>query len=372
MQKGYKRTGKAIAVLHFFIGLIVVAILLIAAYFCLEKMDYSNRINPDTTVRAYVELTASPEDFGMSAIEPQEGPENEGSGIVDLIPTALPTSASTPEPSPTPAPTPIPTPTPTSTPTPAPTPEPTLIPSDLLSRSRTKGFRLPDPSTEATAALSKIYISAPNNNAFAQIDGYVYIDDATVDAAQGQAFLIVIRDSQPAGTPIAYMGNMSPGISGVTHDTAQCQNPANADFEVILGAKGLRDGEYKLGVVLQYVKDQKKVVTYREFSERLRVENNAFVATEAAPAEEAPAAEEGLAGEDFGGDELGDGFGGDDLDGTAFGDGSGAGDAFGEEADLSAFADEIGGDDFGNDSGDGAAFGDGAGAAAAGASVSVG
>ena len=55
MQKGYKRNGKGMAVLHFFIGLIIVAILMCALYFFLGKVDYSDKLaNPDATMRAYV------------------------------------------------------------------------------------------------------------------------------------------------------------------------------------------------------------------------------------------------------------------------------------------------------------------------------
>ena len=48
MQKGYKRNRKGMAVLHFFIGLIIVVILVCALYFFLGKVDYSDKLaNPD-------------------------------------------------------------------------------------------------------------------------------------------------------------------------------------------------------------------------------------------------------------------------------------------------------------------------------------
>lgn len=66
MQKGYKRNGKGMAVLHFFIGLIIVAILMCALYFFLGKVDYSDKLaNPDATMRAYVEMTAAPENVAV-------------------------------------------------------------------------------------------------------------------------------------------------------------------------------------------------------------------------------------------------------------------------------------------------------------------
>ncbi len=382
MQKGYKRTGKAIAVLHFFIGLIVVAIFLVAAYFCLEKMDYSNRINPDTTVRAYVEMTASPDDFGLGAGGSFDGTEgsdpnggDQNSEIVDLLPTPSPTPDATPEPTPepvlTPEPTPImtPTPTPEPTPTPVPTPEPTRISSDLLSKSRTRGFKVPAASSEAMAGLTKIYVSEPNNRTFADITGYAYINSADSDAAKTKAFLIITpADGNGA---IAYQSKMTPGVSGVTHDGALCQNPANADFEVILKVSDFKDGVYKFGVVLQYKNGRKDAYTYYEFPDTMTVASGAIsevssaaAATIAAPDAAAAMVPDGaagdaslvdgvvdtgaVAGEDFGA--AGESFGAemDDLQGTAFGDGNpaeGGADEFGEDAD--AFGEDA--DAFGED-----------------------
>jgi hypothetical protein len=58
MQKGYKRSNKGMAVLRFFICLITILLLVFAGYFCLTKLDYSDKLaNPDAEMRAYVEMT---------------------------------------------------------------------------------------------------------------------------------------------------------------------------------------------------------------------------------------------------------------------------------------------------------------------------
>ncbi|MDO5323822.1 MAG: hypothetical protein Q4G06_07350, partial [Clostridia bacterium] len=104
MQKGYKRNGKGMAVLHFFIGLIIVAILMCALYFFLGKVDYSDKLaNPDATMRAYVEMTAAPDNTviggadGPTSIYVAE-PDDQGdaSGVVDLTNTPTPTPTATP------------------------------------------------------------------------------------------------------------------------------------------------------------------------------------------------------------------------------------------------------------------------------------
>lgn len=338
MQKGYKRTGKAIAVLHFFIGLIVVAIFLVAGYFCLEKMDYSNRVNPDTTVRAYVEMTASPDDYGedgsfddygdsgldvVDDVVAANGPEGGDDGdVVDLLsPDSEPTPEPTIEATSTPIPTPIPTPSPTPTVTPEPTPQPTRISSDLLSKSRTKGINLPKASKKATAALTDLYVSAPNNNTFLQITGYAYIDDSKVNAANTKAFLIV----KGKGRTIAYQAKRKSGASGVSHKDAKCKNPSKADFQVIMRVSNLKNGTYKLGVVLQYTKNRKESYTYYEFPDTFTVSKGAVSAVSlAALATTAPAdaAAMASAAPANGAAAPAATDGANSLQGTAFGDGN--------------------------------------------------
>ena len=57
LKKGRKREAKGLAVLYFIIGLIILLIILAIIYFALAKLDYSDQLDPDTTVRPYVEGT---------------------------------------------------------------------------------------------------------------------------------------------------------------------------------------------------------------------------------------------------------------------------------------------------------------------------
>lgn len=319
MQKGYKRTGKAIAVLHFFIGLIVVALLLCVAYFFLQKMDYSDRLTPDTTMRPYVEMTAAPDDMDALSADPLDliAPTEDAGAVVDLTPTDTPTPEPTDTPEPTAEPTPIPTPTVEPTPTPEPTPEPTKIPADMLSRYKTKGFKLPDPTTGTETEITNMYVSAANDNSYLQIDGYSYVDDSAFDASKAAAYLVVTSVS--SGDQIVYEATMTEGISGVSHEDAKCENAAKADFEVVLRVANYADGEYKLGVALLYKSGGKNAVLYTECSDTITVKNEAIVqATEAfANAAEEAAAMDGdfpMDDADFDGEDIDDGDFSDDLD----------------------------------------------------------
>ena len=68
-KQGRKREAKGLAVLYFIIGLIILLIILAVIYFALDKLDYSDNIDPDVTMRPYVEQ-AQPEPFGSLLVIP--------------------------------------------------------------------------------------------------------------------------------------------------------------------------------------------------------------------------------------------------------------------------------------------------------------
>ena len=294
MQKGYKRTGKGMAVTRFFIGLIIIAILVCVAYFFLAKVDYSDKLaNPDASMRPYVEMTASPE-MPLAAADPvieaepvvqsqpvvtTEVPAPAGTpeNYVDVSVTATPTPTPTPAPTatPTPEPTAIPTPTPVPTPTPTPSPEPTRITTKKYASAKKSGFKVPEPSNNAEAELTNFYVSAPNENRAIQFNGYCYIDDANFNGDGTQVYLVVTQ--QESGKQIAYKATMKAGISGADHSAAKCQNAAETDFQLFINTKSYDDGEYKLGLVLYYKTVDGTVYSYHELPESFAVADGAVV-----------------------------------------------------------------------------------------------
>lgn len=331
MHKGYKRDEKGIAILKFFIGLIVVAIIIGIIYFFLQKVDYSDKIaDPEATMRPYVEMTAEPE-APLSVSFTDEAPDD--LDIVDLTgeaaydesdeafadelaedfagefddeadfaaePEIIATQEPTPEPTFTPEPTPITTPTPT----PIPTPEPTPIAANLFSAGKIGGFTVPAVSNEIEGEITKIYVSPANNNAVVQIDGYAYINQELFDASKMYVFMIVTQKS--SGKQIAYQAKTVSGVSGDPHVGAICLNPASADFEAVLDVSKYPEGEYKLGVVLYYLMNDKKSYAYYEFPQTITMTAGAAAASGAdigggdtfLPSEEEIAGEEEFAPEE--------------------------------------------------------------------------
>ena len=290
MQKGYKRSNKGMAVLRFFIYLIVIIILVCVAYFFLAKVDYSDKLaDPNVQMRSYVEMTATPDlpADAISVIGGSDGPTaiyitepDSTDDIVDLTFTPSPSPTPVPTPTPTPEPTPIPTPTPEPTPTPTPTPEPTKIPSKKLSQLRRSGFTVPSPSTNAITEITNLYVSEPNNNQYVQVSGYCYLNEASFDGSKSQVFLITTN--QDTGKQTAYKAAMTPGISGVTHTGALCKNADGTDFDVVFTvAKNYKDGIYDLGVVLYYeLPEGDTAYSYYEFDETISVKGGKIASAE--------------------------------------------------------------------------------------------
>ena len=238
MQKGYKRNGKSKAVLHCFIGLFLVIIVVLVAYFWLS-MDYSDQLDPETSMRPYVETTPTPAP-DVPAAEATDEPQASSEPSVE--PTAIAT----------PTPTVAPTATPVPTPSPSPTPAPTTM-ANGVSPTRTDGYALPDPVTldEATFALTSSVRSEVDDYRYLELTGYAYINNANYDAANTNVFLVLLPESME-GTSMLVLPTREAGLSGVDHSGALCVNVESSDFRVILDGSQLPDDIYSMGIVFWY------------------------------------------------------------------------------------------------------------------------
>lgn len=313
MQKGHKRNAKGMAVLRFFIGLIIIAILVCVAYFFISKVDYSDKItDPNASIRNYVPVSGEqnvvaviPENTAEAdIIQMDELPEAANSvDFVDVsfTPTPEPTAVPTPVPTPTPEPTPIPTPTPEPTPTPTPSPEPTKISTKKCASPKTKGFTVPEASTDGVADLTKIYVSQPNEDKIVQISGFGYINKPEFDCENTNVYLVVTQ--KETGKQIAYSAKMEDNISGADHSAAQCKNAGKSDFNLFINVGKYPDGEYELGMILYYREDGNKKYSYYELGDTLTITDGKAVAEQAPlslfnvaaeETEEAPVEEDGF------------------------------------------------------------------------------
>lgn len=292
MQKGYKRGETGMAVLKFFIGLIVVAIIIGIILFFVLKVDYSDKLaDPNAPMRPYVEVPNEQSVSDEASASLPDSQEADGfeeaddfefddeSDVLDLTDeseeidltddsgdmNAFDVVEETPEP--TAEPTPVPTAEPT--PTPAPTPEPTPIPESMFAIGKVDGFSVPQASTDAKAEITKLYISQPNGGGVVQMDGYAYIDHELFDTSKLAQFLIVTQKS--SGRQIAYICQKVSAASGDPHIGALCPNPSDADFEIVVDMSKYSDGEYGLGVVLYFAVENNAAYSYYEFPQTITV-----------------------------------------------------------------------------------------------------
>lgn len=250
MQKGYKREAKGMAILRCFFGLFVVIIVVLLASFML-KLDYSDKLAPDASIRPYVETTPGP----------SSSPDEQPAAAVDLsTETPAPEATATPTLKPTPTPTPVPTPTP------EPTAAPTNIPESAFAPVRTDLTFPETPTTDkAVLGITHSYRSEADNETVMQLQGYAYMNDASFDGSSAQLYLVLKRESN--GARAVALATMQSGISGVDHADAQCANASACDFEVFLSTSSLPDDIYSLGMVIQYKADGADHYEYVEFPE---------------------------------------------------------------------------------------------------------
>ena len=276
MQKGHKRNAKGMAVLRFFIGLIIIAILVCVAYFFISKVDYSDKITDlDANIRNYVpvsgeNIVADPAvetPAGDDIINMDDLPDPAATEVVDI--SFTPTPEPTAVPTPTPEPTAVPTPTPEPTPTPSPTPEPTKIPAKYCSAPKTDGFSVPPASSDANTELTSLYISEPDDNKIVEVKGYGYLNNESFDCETVSVYLIVTQ--KESGKQIAYETKMVEGFSGKDHTGALCKNPAKSDFGVYFDVSKYPDGTYGLGMILYYADAGQKRYSYHEFGDSITV-----------------------------------------------------------------------------------------------------
>lgn len=241
MQKGYKRQAKGMAVLRCFIGLFSVIIVVLVAYFYL-KVDYSDKLDPNASVRPYVETTPSPTpDPALAVIASPEATSTPA-------PTATATLAPTPTPSPTPAPTPVPT-----------------SMADVRSAIKTDGFALPGVSQlDGRIGITHAFRSTVDDSHILQLQGYAYVNDENYDGSTAQVFLVVTQAS--TGASVLVLPNKVDGISNVDHSDALCANASASDFEAFIDVSAFPSEIYSLGVVFMYTgADGQNHIEYFQF-----------------------------------------------------------------------------------------------------------
>lgn len=244
MRKGLLREGKGLAVMRFFVWLLVLLILMSLGYFFIIHKDYSDKItDPSISLRPYVEGDITP--------------------APTFAPSVAPVVTETPAPDATLPPYATPTPSPTAEPTPSPTPEPTAVAQYLFAQFRPVDYRdIPAISQNVSAGITKCFVSPADSYGVMQIEGWAYDDVPGYDASTATCGLVVSRDS--TNQHVLYLTTSRAGTSGVEHTSANVQNVEASDFRVYIDASSYADDVYSLGIILNYQIDGNgQMVSYK-------------------------------------------------------------------------------------------------------------
>ena len=296
LKKGRQREAKGLAVLYFIIGLIILLIILAVIYFALVKLDYSDRIDPETTVRPYVEqeeteplvenadlgvteenpvvealvdavdLTAEPEEVTVA--------ENVEQPVAEVPEEPLPAEDTPQEEQAIEAPieeapieeapieeAPVEEAPIAEEPAAEPAPEATPLPADKVAKPMTEIPKLPDVASEnGKIGITNCYVSQADDNKLMYVSGYGYINVAEFDGAKAKSWLVVTQVA--SGQKIAYPLSLMPGISNLPHADAACQNASASDFELYVDVSQYQEGIYSLALVIGYVPEGKKDATF--------------------------------------------------------------------------------------------------------------
>lgn len=280
-RKRRRRESVSSAIIRFLIGMLLIALIVMAGYYLLFKADYSRHlINSDGTyasTRAYVLPTdgSSPEPEGSAAAptavpasavpdsataEPTAEPTATPEPLIiiaTLEPTPTPEPTPSPEPEATPEPTAVPTPVPTATPEPTPEPDGARIPESSFSAYRTD-LKVPKAYNGAEVGVSRCYVSRLNYYQVMQVNGWGYIDVPEFNGLTCTTYALVTPAGESRGR--IYQCINRDGASRRIHEPEYAENVYAADFEVTIDTSDYESGDYELKLILQFAGEEKTYV----------------------------------------------------------------------------------------------------------------
>lgn len=254
---GIRRHNTGRAIVRFLVGLLVIAVLVLVLYEFVLNGDFSGLIAKSPQKTPSVMQTIQPDETNRPEII--RGSEKPVSTEETDVPVSDPTDAPTDvvEPVVTAEPTPEPTLEPTAEPTPEPTPAVTPIPETEFSKlitefgkagtsiNKTK-FKVIE--GEVVNGLTEFAVSAPNDYKVITMTGYGYSDNKRFDGANCDIYIIIL---DAKGATRFYEPKMVSGITGMVHE-GKGKNLSMCEFIATIDVSDLPDGNYQLGVGVQY------------------------------------------------------------------------------------------------------------------------
>lgn len=242
MNRKKKRRNPGMAVLRFFIWLLIIALLAALAVFLLGSGKNSGP-RPYLPTGAGVPATPAP-----VIVTPE--PTAQATATIPVIaatPTAEPTA----------------TPEPAATVSAAPTPVPTSIPRSELPTELTR-FRLPAETEDGVVGISSCYVSAVDNYAIMELTGWGYAQLDYFNGEECGTYIVVNRGTEPIH---CYLASSVYGISGRNHTGEVGKNVEACDWRIFIDVSDYEPGLYNLGIALVYKNGSNDEYRYYRFGD---------------------------------------------------------------------------------------------------------
>ena len=221
--------GKAI--IRFLIGLLVLAILVWLLYEFVLTGEFNSSPRMDNVLT-------------LNGTQPAQ--TSVASGTTAAIPLPVDTMSAA-EPTATPTPTPTPTPDPETSPIPD-----TAFSSRVKDLENLKKWKID--GKKVTNGLTQFELPESNSSRLIRLTGWGYVEDANFDGQHCQMYILVLDSKNRTHV---YEATIAPGITGMGEHDGKGKNLSDCDFTAMIDVSSYPDGDYQVGVGIQYTSNKK-------------------------------------------------------------------------------------------------------------------
>ena len=142
-------------------------------------------------------------------------------------------------------------------PTPTPTPAPTPIPDTAFSARKKdleslKKWKID--GKKVTNGLTQFELPESNSSRLIRLTGWGYVEDANFDGQHCQMYILVLDSKNRMHV---YDATIAPGITGMGEHDGKGKNLSDCDFTAMIDVSSYPDGDYQVGVGIQYTSNKK-------------------------------------------------------------------------------------------------------------------
>ena len=137
------------------------------------------------------------------------------------------------------------------------TPAPTPIPDTAFSARKKdleslKKWKID--GKKVTNGLTQFELPESNSSRLIRLTGWGYVEDANFDGQHCQMYILVLDSKNRMHV---YDATIAPGITGMGEHDGKGKNLSDCDFTAMIDVSSYPDGDYQVGVGIQYTSNKK-------------------------------------------------------------------------------------------------------------------